>query len=135
MTDKLNKNGSFENIELSLPVNAAYVSAARFTAQSIAGRIGFDAVEVEDIKTAVSEACTYIIKKLIVADTAFKITFMLELDYIEIHLSCGATGEKNDETDYSMPMVRALMDNVRTELKEGLFELVMTKKHKTTDFV
>ena len=50
-------------IQLSLPLNAAYVSAARLTASSVANRMGFSTDEIEDIKAAVSEACTFIIKK------------------------------------------------------------------------
>ena len=43
-----------ESVELTLPINAAYISAARLTASSIANRLGFGIEEVEDIKTAVS---------------------------------------------------------------------------------
>ncbi len=46
-----------ENITLSLPSKAEYVSVARLTASVIANNMGFNIEEVEDIKVAVGEAC------------------------------------------------------------------------------
>lgn len=46
-----------ENITLSLPSKAEYVSVARLTASVIANNMGFNIEDVEDIKVAVGEAC------------------------------------------------------------------------------
>ena len=122
-----NANKVFENIELALPVNAAYVSAAKQTAFSVAGRLGFDAQEADDIKTAVSEACVYIIKRQ--GTGTYKITFSMSSDHIHIRLGCPS--EKRVEPtngDYSLPLIKSLMDSVDILDGEGVFEIVMSKK-------
>lgn len=48
---------SREVIELSLPAKAEYLTAVRLVAGSIAGQAGFNMEEIEDVKTALSEAC------------------------------------------------------------------------------
>lgn len=126
-----------ENIELSLPVNAAYVSAARLTASSIAGRLGFDADEIEDIKTAVSEACTYIIKKLTVySNEPFKIIFFLRRNYLGVRLDVRAKSSRNgSKEDYALKMINALMDDVSITSENGAFNITMSKAHKVSEFV
>lgn len=44
-------------ISLSLPAKAEYLTAVRLVAGSVAGQAGFDMEEIEDVKTALSEAC------------------------------------------------------------------------------
>lgn len=45
-------------IKLSVPNKPEYVSVIRLTATGIANRMGFDIEDIEDIKVAISEACT-----------------------------------------------------------------------------
>jgi len=126
-----------ENIELSLPVNAAYVSAARLTASSIANRLGFDIDEIEDIKAAVSEACTYVIKRSNASrSTVFKLVFYMDDGFLEIRIAAQieqASEEQNDEM--GLLMVKALMDQLNLmPLPDGQTEMIMLKSHKTTHF-
>lgn len=103
-------------IELGLPINPAYVSAARLTASSIANRMGFNIEEIEDIKAAVSEACTYLIKRnLHSTSKMFQIQFKLINQGLEINL----TSEKNtannnvyDNDSLGIMMIEALMDKI-----------------------
>ncbi len=44
-------------INLSIPAKAEYLITVRLVASSIAGRAGFDLDEIEEFKTALSEAC------------------------------------------------------------------------------
>ncbi|MDR1706132.1 MAG: ATP-binding protein [Clostridiales bacterium] len=125
------KEGSMDTIELSLPANAAYVTAARQTAQSIAGRAGFDADEVEEVKSAVSEACNYCIKKLAANGAgSFKIVFSPGKGRIEIKITCPTAGYGDDgEDDYSLTLIRGQMETfVITETDTGI-EMVMSKRH------
>jgi serine/threonine-protein kinase RsbW len=46
------------HVELRLPNRPEFVAVARLTVAAIACRMHFDVVEIEDIKVAVSEACT-----------------------------------------------------------------------------
>ncbi|MDR2903142.1 MAG: ATP-binding protein [Clostridiales bacterium] len=130
MTKKINES---ENIELSLPVNAAYVSAARLTASSIANRLGFDIDEIEDIKAAVSEACIYIIKKAAESKTnLFKLTFHLSDGHLEIMLGSDVSMPNDEhEAEMSLLMIKALMDSLDLSSKqENTIEIKMSKRHK-----
>ncbi len=53
----MDKN-DYDLIKLSIPNKAEYVSVIRLTATGIANRMGFNIEEIEDIKIAISEACT-----------------------------------------------------------------------------
>lgn len=124
-----------ENIELTLPVNAAYVSSARLTASSIANRLGFNIEEVEDIKAAVSEACTYIIKKASSNRVkVFKIHFIVQEGMLDIKINSKIKADIDEQDDeMSLVMIKALMDAI--ELSDnGGFEIYMSKIHKRNEF-
>lgn len=113
-----------ETIELSLPVNPAYVSSARLTASSIANRMGFDTEGAEDIKSAVSEACAYLINNKAQSGVAnFKILFMIYERKLEIEIVCekGSGLGEEEEDDYCEKMILALMDAAElTDNDDGL---------------
>ena len=51
-----------ETIRMELTTNPDFVSIIRLTLSGIANKIGFSLDDIEDIKVAVSEACTNAIK-------------------------------------------------------------------------
>ncbi|HCX65071.1 MAG TPA: histidine kinase [Eubacteriaceae bacterium] len=55
------KNGDIK-VTLTLPGVPEFVSVARLTLSGIANRMGFDVDAIEDLKVAVSEACTNAMK-------------------------------------------------------------------------
>jgi serine/threonine-protein kinase RsbW len=121
-------------IQLSLPLNAAYVSAARLTASSVANRMGFSTDEIEDIKAAVSEACTFVIKKA-PPETAgnFVIQFHMSNKQMAIHIETdGLLSQEPDEM--SLIMINALMDQLRIDAKGDKTLLFMTKNHNESLF-
>ena len=120
-----------EVIELSLPVNAAYVSAARLTASSIANRLGFDIDEMEDVKAAVSEACILMIK-LAPTDVVkhFKVIFDPGAESLTVRILADGIDLTQDEEGMSLMMIRALMDNVEIDRSNSCMELCMVKKHQ-----
>lgn len=129
-----------ENIELTMPINAAYVSAARLTASSIANRLGFNIEEIEDIKAAVSEACAYIIKKSALGNASsptFKIIFVMQDRALEIRLSSDVLVIPDDEEEeISLQMMNALMDALTLETPNSTsLELFMKKHHKQNEFL
>ena len=126
-----------DNIELSLPINPAYVSAARLTASSIANRIGFDADEIEDIKAAVSEACTFIIKNSSPNDKSFfKVTFAIYEATLGICLSCDQPFPAVDVAkEMGLLMIKALMDDIKLITDNPkFFSVKMMKNHKINAF-
>lgn len=48
----------FDYIEMKIPAKAEYVGVIRLTLSGIANRMGFSYEDLEDLKIAVSEACT-----------------------------------------------------------------------------
>ena len=125
-----------EVIELSLPANAAYVSAARLTASSIANRVNFDIDEIEDIKSAVSEACAFLIKTLPHdLKAAFKIKFSLGDAYLEIDFYLKTDGNFTySEDDMSVLMIKGLVDSFETNSQPTGFTMKIRKTHKVVSF-
>ena len=126
-----------DNIKLSLPVNAAYVSAARLTASSVANRLGFDIDEIEDIKAAVSEACTYIIKAISSGSGKdFSIVFNVRAEQLEIRINVGvALTLENLNDEMGLRMIQALMDEMCIQnTEDDELEIKMVKTHKTQLF-
>lgn len=54
----MNEGINRELIELSIPHRSEYVSMIRLTVASLASRMGFDIDDIEDMKVAISEACS-----------------------------------------------------------------------------
>ncbi|HEX7065521.1 MAG TPA: anti-sigma B factor RsbW [Bacillales bacterium] len=50
--------GTSDFTEMTVPAKPEYVGIVRLTASGVANRVGFSYDEIEDIKVAVSEACT-----------------------------------------------------------------------------
>jgi len=118
-----------ETIELSLPVNAAYVSTARLTASSIANRQGFDVDETEDIKAAVSEACTYIIRKSHGCGSLFRLVFDIGDGHVAIALTSENAIDNADDEEMSILMIQALMDNMTITNNGTGLAIQMQKTH------
>ena len=129
-----NPNAEQDCIQLSLPLNAAYVSAARLTASSVANRMGFSTDEIEDIKAAVSEACTFVIKKTPVDSAGnFLIQFRMNSKIMNINIQTGGILHQEDD-EMSLIMIKALMDqcNIKSENNKTL--IYMTKNHNESLF-
>jgi len=120
-----------EKIHLSLPVNAAYVSAARLTVSSVANRMGFSIDEIEDIKTAVSEACTFIIKKAHSdSRNEFRISLLLEADTMEICI-CSQYDKDLEltEDDMCLTLIRGLVESFEIRKEDSELIITLYKKH------
>ena len=125
---------STDYIRLSFPVNPAYVSSARLTASSVANRINFDIDEIEDIKTAVSEACAYIIKRMAAfAGNNFEICFIPRNGEMSVEIVAKASSGLNNFTDEEMGLmvIKALVDEFEiTKPSSDKISITMLKKHK-----
>lgn len=105
-----------DRIVIELPFKAEYVSVARLTTSGIASRAGFDIETVEDIKVAVSEVCSRIIRvgtepngryKIIfeIFDDELVITFVSDMEIIKCIFD-------DDEDGLGMSIIDAFMDEV-----------------------
>jgi len=135
MNNPKNPSANQDVIELGLPLNPAYVSAARLTASSIANRMGFDIEDIEDIKAAVSEACTYLIKQYQLdrdGQSTFKIQFMIKEEGLEIQLTTRRFKKSSgqEEDGLGILMIEALMYFISISNKDDDTHIVMLKKLK-----
>ena len=53
---------TYETIKMEISANPEYVSIIRLTTSGIANKVGFCLDDIEDLKVAISEACTNAIK-------------------------------------------------------------------------
>lgn len=122
-----------ENIELSLPFKAEYVSVARLTASGIAARMGFDIESVEDIKVALSEVCSKLVTAGSKTADKYVVLFKIHEKKLEILIQCGDSKlavlfEKNGD-ELGIYLIEALMDGLKVS-KNGPFMLSMSKAIK-----
>lgn len=130
-------NSPTENIELTLPVNSAYVSTIRLTASSIANRINFDIDEIEDIKAAVSEACSFIIKKSKPEiNFSFKVNFIILEHTIEILISSeNMDVPESIENEMGLVMIKALSDLLEIKSENKCLIIRIIKTHKENNLL
>lgn len=124
---------SSENmINLTLPVDAAYVSTARLTASSIANRMGFDIDEIEDIKAAVSEAGTYIVKNYLTSrENSLDVKFNMRDRCLEINLNVRNPERLSlNNDDMSLVMIKALMTEFDMKYSDNDFLSIKMVKEK-----
>ena len=110
-----------ETIKMEIPANPDYVSILRLTTSGIANKLGFSMDDIEDMKVAVSEACSNAVKHS--EDNKVSINFNLLNNGIQIEIIDNGKGYDVDsiETpDLSNPkegglglfIIRTLMDEV-----------------------
>ena len=73
-----------ETIKMEITANPDYVSILRLTTSGIANKLGFSMDDIEDMKVAVSEACTNAIKHS--EDNKVSINFNLLENGIQIEI-------------------------------------------------
>ncbi len=121
-----------DNVEISLPMKPEYVSIARLAVSGIAGRMGFNMDEIDDIRVSISEVCNRIIST---GDAAgnYKIVFNNREGRLGISFHCpGALGsgglkfDVNEESEAGFAIMSALMDEVKCP-GEGNALLSMSK--------
>ncbi|GKZ03137.1 histidine kinase [Paraclostridium bifermentans] len=112
-----------ETIKMEVTSNPEYVSIIRLTVSGIANKIGFSLDDIEDIKVAVSEACTNAIKHSL--DDKFLVQFSVLENGLTIEVEDKGTGydvESLQEPDLKNPkesglglfIIKTLMDEVST---------------------
>lgn len=115
-------------IRMELPANPEYVSVARLTVSAISNMIGFNIEEIEDIKVALSEACTNAIKHS--QKNIFQLNFEIGTDRLEIEVTDEGVGyvikdlaEPNlqdlKENGLGLFIIKAFMDDVEIESDVG----------------
>ncbi|MDL2258515.1 ATP-binding protein [Eubacteriales bacterium OttesenSCG-928-K08] len=101
------------HVSLTFPAKPEFLVTARLVAGSIAGQAGFDVDDIEDVKTACSEACL-----MLMGDAGAKIEMELWKDEEQegirarICAPVAAQTEQTAEMEIGMFLLEALVDEV-----------------------
>ena len=118
---------NFETIKMDIASNPQYVSVIRLTTSGIANKIGFCLEDIEDIKVAVSEACTNAIKHSL--DNKFSVEYTIFENGLTITIIDSGKGydvdsidvpnlEEPKESGLGLFIIQSLMDEV--EIKSNI---------------
>lgn len=117
-------------LRLSLPGKPEYVSTVRMVISSLANTAGFDVEAIEDMKVAVSEACTNVVCHGTSDAGLYEVSF--EIDENQFRISVQDQGEGVDMNTYQKPnldcpkegglglfIIQTLMDEVEITSEPG----------------
>ena len=118
---------NFETIKMEIASNPQYVSVIRLTTSGIANKTGFCLEDIEDIKVAVSEACTNAIKHSL--DNKFSVEYTIFENGLIITIIDSGKGydvdsidvpnlEEPKESGLGLFIIQSLMDEV--EIKSNI---------------
>jgi serine/threonine-protein kinase RsbW len=141
-------NQPYDYIEMKIPARPEYVGVIRLTSSGIAGRMGFSYDDIEDLKIAISEACTNAVQhayktnekgevvigfglykdrlEVMVADQGMSFDFQELRNYIGPYDRENETIEFMREGGLGLYLIEALMDEVKIHQKDGV-TVFMTK--------
>jgi serine/threonine-protein kinase RsbW len=135
-----------DTLTLSVPGKAEYVSTVRLAVSSVAAKSGFDVETIEDIKVAVSEACSNILcHSKIREEYLYRVECTLHDNKLEITVmddGVGFDAERFSANVYEEPdpeclhvgglgiyIIKALMDEVRVESQDGAGAVIRMTKY------
>lgn len=136
-----------QKVEIKIPSLSEYVGVIRLAASGIANRLKFNHEEIEDIKIAVSEACTNAVQYAYPNDPGeIVIQFFIEKNNLEIYVKDSGCGfdinNRNTITDPNAPekdglglgitFMKSLMDEVEYDSQLGKGTTVRLVKHVYT---
>ena len=133
---------TYETIKMEITANPAYVSIIRLTTSGIANKVGFCMDDIEDLKVAVSEACTNAIKHS--SDDRFTIIYTMIENGLTIEIIDNGNGydtssinepdiENLKESGMGLFIIEALMDEVSIESQEGRGTSIKMTKYLGVD--
>ena len=133
---------SCETIKMEISSNPEYVGIIRLTTSGIANKVGFCLEDIEDLKVAISEACTNAIKHSL--DDRFIIIFNILENGLTIEII--DEGQGYDISSVSQPsldnlkesgmglfIIQSLMDDVTIESQEGKGTRIRMTKYLGVD--
>jgi serine/threonine-protein kinase RsbW len=132
-----------DTLTLSVPGRAEYVSTVRLAVSSLAAKSGFDIEAIEDIKVAVSEACSNILCHSKIGEGhIYRVACTVHDDRLEITVADDGVGFNADTYEAAAPseeclqvgglgiyIIKTLMDDVKVTSEEGAGTLIQMVKH------
>lgn len=126
-------------LKFSVPGKPEYVRTIRMAVSSVASNLGFDVEAIDDIKVAVSEACTNVVKHGKQCESIYEVSCEISENGIIISVVDTVGGYDIDsytppnlsqpkENGLGLLIIEALMDEVLVTSKIGIgTEIRMTK--------
>ncbi|MBC3797196.1 ATP-binding protein [Acetobacterium tundrae] len=133
-----------DRIRLTLPTKPEYVSLARLTIASVANNMGFSIGDVEDLKVAVSEACTNALNHSMNPDSTYDLIYIVEenkkLSFTVTDRGVGFEPETVVEPDlngkkvngFGLFIIKSLMDRVDIVSEKGAGTSITMIKNLST---
>ena len=117
-----------ESLKMEVPTKPEYVGIIRLTVSGMANKVGFNIDDIEDIKVAVSEACTNAIKHSL--DEKFNIEFEVLNNGLAINIQDKGKGcdidsigepdlENPKESGLGLFIIKTLMDELEISSEEN----------------
>lgn len=133
---------SCETIKMEISSNPEYVGIIRLTTSGIANKVGFCLEDIEDLKVAISEACTNAIKHSL--DDRFIIIFNILENGLTIEIIDEGQGydissvsqpslDNLQESGMGLFIIQSLMDDVTIESQEGKGTRIRMTKYLGVD--
>jgi serine/threonine-protein kinase RsbW len=122
-----------ESVELSVPLDPAYISVIRTVAASLAARRDFTVDEIDDLRIAVDEASALLLPHA-VADAQLRAFFIDAPDALCVEVAVQVRPEDGHITDadidqesFAWMVLAALTDSVSTALTSGCLSVRLSK--------
>ncbi len=96
-------------VELKIPSELGYEKVAREAVATVAGRLGFSAERIADIKLAVAEACTNAIAHGSPPDSLTTIVVILTADEKKLEILVKDPGFGSPPTDVTVPDIHKMV--------------------------
>ena len=127
-------------LKFSVPGKPEYVRTIRMAVSSVASNLGFDVEAIDDIKVAVSEACTNVVKHGKQCESIYEVSCEITEDGIVISvidMIGGYDVESYIPPDLDAPkenglgilIIKTLMDEVNITSKMGVGTEIRMKKY------
>ena len=133
---------TYETIKMEISANPEYVSIIRLTTSGIANKVGFCLDDIEDLKVAISEACTNAIKHSL--EDRFTIIYTMIEKGLTIEIIDNGKGyntkevsepdlDNLKESGMGLFIIESLMDKVNVESIEGKGTSIKMTKYLVVD--
>lgn len=133
---------TYETIKMEISANPEYVSIIRLTTSGIANKVGFCLNDIEDLKVAISEACTNAIKHSL--EDRFTIIYTMIEKGLTIEIIDNGKGyntkevsepdlDNLKESGMGLFIIESLMDEVNVESTEGKGTSIKMTKYLGVD--
>ena len=133
---------TYETIKMEISANPEYVSIIRLTTSGIANKVGFCLDDIEDLRVAISEACTNAIKHSL--EDRFTIIYTMIEKGLTIEIIDNGKGyntkevsepdlDNLKESGMGLFIIESLMDKVNVESIEGKGTSIKMTKYLGVD--